>query len=114
MSAEFDPNALKELFELDEDLVASLFEDFKIQGPELIEKIKIAVTNYDFKALELNAHSLKTSCKSLGFLKMSDLCLKIELAAENQKIDSDAIAELNQSLEKSREFLDIYLKNRTN
>jgi PAS domain S-box-containing protein len=69
------------------DLWRRLVDIYLRNSPDNLETIEQAIVNKDFSAVEMAAHTLKSSSANLGALPLSDLCQKAEIAARETAID---------------------------
>ena len=69
-------------------LVKEMIALFLEHAPKKLEGITQGASLRDWKAVEKNAHSLKSSAANLGAMKMHQLCEALEHNAKNQEIDS--------------------------
>lgn len=97
---------------IEDGLVTSLVVEFKKLSPTLIRSIEENESSKNFKKLELHSHSLKSSARLLGFMKMADLCLKIETAASAGQSRPECVSSLAQAQAEALLEIDRYLKMR--
>jgi HPt (histidine-containing phosphotransfer) domain-containing protein len=71
-------NALRNLDDGDEDLLAELIDIFLRDAPTRLTAIRGAIAREDWPELVAAAHSLKGSSGSLGAVQMADLCGRLE------------------------------------
>ncbi|MFK7974666.1 MAG: response regulator [Halioglobus sp.] len=63
------------------DILTRLIDVYLNSSPDLIEKLEKASAENDLGAIELSAHTLKSSSANLGALDFSSLCAEVEAAA---------------------------------
>lgn len=115
MSQTFEPEALTELFALEEDtpgLVQSLVNDFVRVSLKLSQDIMNAMAKGDFSTLEMGAHSLKSSSKVLGLNQLANVCFEIESAAHHKKLAPAAISQIPQLRDVALTAITDFLKAR--
>ena len=78
MSPPIDRAHLTEMTGGDTEFEAELMQEFLNSAPGLIQSLETALENNDMKALEMAAHTLKGSCRSLGAMVMSNPCEELE------------------------------------
>ncbi len=80
-----DPEALANLRELETSaepgFVASILREFLIDTPDRLDRLRVALEAGNATEVRLEAHTLKSTTKSLGATEMSALCARIENAA---------------------------------
>ena len=85
-----DQTALNELRALDPDgscgLLAQIIAAYLQDTPNLIRQIEAALAANDIEALTRSAHSLKSTCMSLGVTRVSQIARDIEFAGKSNSI----------------------------
>jgi len=84
------PINLKILYSMPGDINAYLEDYLTIflnDTPKMIEKIETAISNQQAKPLQVQAHSLKSSCKLIGADAMAEVCLYLENAGKHSLFD---------------------------
>ena len=66
-----------------QDLRVRLMTIFLKSSPPLIEGIKAAIVALDSQLLTTSAHTLKTTCLSLGAMKLGAICAELEQIGRN-------------------------------
>lgn len=66
-----------------EDILKIHYEDYE----ENSQKIQAFYDSKDWKNYVILVHGLKSSMKSVGIMKLSDMCLELELAGKENRID---------------------------
>ncbi len=111
----FNPEALCEVVQLDEHgeggLLESLTENYGSNFDYSMKAMKVAIDMLDYKTLEREAHSLKSSSNLLGLMVLGALCAEIEHAARAQKMDPAKQALLEQEFEEAFPELVSFTKN---
>lgn len=107
---------LNELIDLSkesgEDLIGSLYIEFKKTAPEMISEIRHGYIENDMVAMEEAAHKLKSSSGSFGLAVVSQLALGIMTKAHKKSIeglDKDVEA-LIVAFDEQMKELESYLK----
>ena len=110
----FNVSALDELYELNEDdgtdLVQDLINDFVIQSNTLAQKL---ISNYEAKNLsemEEAAHSLKSSSRVLGCLRLATIAERLEHFSRDRNFESTIpfMTELPGVLKSTRNALEAH------
>ena len=91
-----DQNALEELRALDPDgssgLVAQVIESYMEDTNSIFAKIKTAIASADATTMAREAHSLKSTSRSVGALHLGDLAADMEKIGRTGTIDGCAAA----------------------
>lgn len=66
-----------------EDILKIHYEDYE----ENSQKIQAFYVSKDWKNYVILVHGLKSSMKSVGIMKLSDMCLELEIAGKENRID---------------------------
>lgn len=66
-----------------EDILKIHYEDYE----ESSQKIQAFYDSKDWKNYVILVHGLKSSMKSVGIMKLSDMCLELEIAGKENRID---------------------------
>ena len=69
------------------DVLESVISLYLDDAPKLMERLKHAVAANDAPEIERAAHTLKSSSASLGALKVSELCKRLETSARQHVLD---------------------------
>ena len=88
-SDSFDPAALNALFELvgkDREALTALSASFFEEAPRLLKDLGTAVTNQDSVLARRSAHTLKSSARDFGAIRLADICRKLENKARDGDI----------------------------
>lgn len=78
-----DAAHLSEMSGDDREFECELLQEFLNSTPPIIEKMEQAVTGGDLRSVQLHAHTLKGSCRSLGANPMAEPCETIEALARS-------------------------------
>ena len=111
----FDAEAVARLRELDprgeNQLLGRLFRTFHTSLLRLVPQMEEAHDINDLATIRLTAHTLKSSCASVGALKLSGLCAEIEsMIRSGQPGPFDThIAAIRQETDRVLESLSILL-----
>ena len=92
----------------DDSLKLEVIEMFINNSPAMITALRKNVEQKDFPQLDINAHTLKSNCKTFGSVEATRLALKLELMGKD-KSDEDMAGVLLQ-LEQEIDQLIIELK----
>jgi CheY-like chemotaxis protein len=83
-SSVIDPVAIKNLDQINPKLIKRMVNLFTLEeAPVLLQNLRQAIANNDFKEISYNAHTLKGSSNILGAKILGQLCLKVELKGKN-------------------------------
>jgi len=109
-TAEIDREALGRLLRILGDDVAELEDlrnDYMEDAPALARRISEAVSQGDWYALKIAAHTLKSNARDFGASRLADLCNTLEHACdEGRPEDPQGIAEcIRREEEAAREAL---------
>lgn len=63
-----------------EDILQEVTEAFLMEAPNFYEKMQLADSSNDRAGLEISAHGLKSAARSVGALRLGEICYAIELA----------------------------------
>lgn len=63
---------------------AAILRAFLDDVPQRLERVHQALNHSDAKALEFEAHTLKSMARSMGAIEMGDLCARIENTAKHE------------------------------
>ncbi|MFN4815010.1 MAG: response regulator [Pseudanabaena sp.] len=97
-----DLTAIKNLEQINPNLIGRLIHLFTTEeAPILLQNLRQAITNNDFKEVSYTAHALKGSSSILGAKNLSRLCLEIELKGKHG--NSTGLPELLSEIE--REYI---------
>lgn len=99
-----DPEALLSVYPNDESKRIKLLTRFGPQLKQLEQQVQNALAVNDHKQGRFLAHKLKSSSKGIGAMALSDLCLKIEMAAKDNANDLSQFRSLLK--DRSTEVLD--------
>ncbi|MCW3059754.1 MAG: domain S-box [Capsulimonas sp.] len=70
----------------DLELVREVLEMFLEATPDLLDRLRAAVTAGDAKNISFHAHTLKGSCRTLGAEALAEVCHRLELSGKNQEL----------------------------
>lgn len=100
-----DLSFLKRITEGDEDLLISFVNNYLKQSDQLLEIIKEAYENNDWKALAENAHKFKSSAKIIGNYNLFENLAKLEeYSLEGNEIESKVLLETIESIKNNSEI----------
>jgi len=89
-----DLEVLVSIYPDDELKRIKLLTKFSPQLVQLEQQVQNAIVVNDHKQGRFLAHKLKSSSKGIGAMALSDLCLKIEMAAKDSNNDLRQFSEL--------------------
>jgi len=99
----------------DIDLLKSLLEQYLIESPTILEKLKQAIDNNDFYLIRVHSHSIKNVCLSVGAEEAGNYAYEIETVSihKDKNIENIKIIykKLNKSLNIVYEHIEKYLKS---
>lgn len=89
--------ALAEL-EGDEEIYQEVLEIYLEDTPELIIRIQQAYSNGDIDSLLLEAHSLKSSSRAIGGIRLSDIAARLEADSRDGNLENvpDLISQIDR------------------
>ena len=78
-----DPEALVLIFGNDQDSQQLLLQQFISQTKEIFSAFETAYGKRDFEQVRFHSHKLKSSARTVGAYPLAELCLALEIAAQN-------------------------------
>ena len=107
INAPIDRNHLTEMTGGDVEFEAELMQEFLSSAPNLMASVEAAVGSGDLKELEMAAHTLKGSCRSLGAMLLSNPCEKLEEMARLGSCGnaSPVVAELQEHYKRTHDYI---------
>lgn len=78
-----DPEALTRIFGNDRDSQQLLLQQFVSQTKEIFSAFETAYGQRDFEQVRFHSHKLKSSARTVGAYPLAELCLALEIAAQN-------------------------------
>lgn len=106
--AQINIDEFKSHYGEDIDIVGDLIEIFEASYPETLSSIERAITENNFKDLELHAHTLKGMCSNFFSEELKNSCLGLEKMGKDQALEDnhrDLINNLSENLPKLIEEL---------
>lgn len=102
-----DRNHLTEMTGGDVEFEAELMQEFLSSVPGLIASVEAAIAAHNMKDLEMAAHTLKGSCRSLGAMILSNPCEKLEtIARQGSGEDSmPSVEEIHKLYQETHEYI---------
>lgn len=82
-----DAEIIAELREIMEEGFTGLMTMFLDDAPLQLDRLRIAVTQKDAEAVYQIAHRLKSSCGSLGALRLAEIIRRLEQAGRQKTLD---------------------------
>jgi HPt (histidine-containing phosphotransfer) domain-containing protein len=84
ISPVLDATVLAELREEDDELLRELIELFFSEVPMRVQRLRSEITQRNWSAAVIDAHTLKSTTATLGAMDMSALAAEIERTARDQ------------------------------
>lgn len=104
-----DDQPLKRMFGDDPDLFKEILNDFLVQTLKIIEELKSGWKNRSADEIEMAAHKLKSSARSVGAFILGDICATLESAGGDK--NWDIIDKQISLLESEMDKVECYIKN---
>ena len=104
-----DEKPLKNMFGDDPVIFREILNDFIVPTQKIIGEIKTGWENHCIEDVEMAAHKLKSSAKSVGAFELGDICATLEKAALGK--DWDTIDQFVVKLDPVMEEVLQYIKN---
>ncbi len=86
-----DLNVLTTLVGTDPAVVSEIIEAFRASAARSIEEIRVGAANGGGKVVADAAHTLKSSARSIGAMRLGELCAEIEMNAGTGQTKDDAL-----------------------
>ncbi|MCD4693502.1 MAG: Hpt domain-containing protein [Calditrichales bacterium] len=93
----------------DEEFLLELLNELIIQIDDCIKPIREAIKSSDYDSIKSLCHKLKGASANLSVNRTADYCRQLEDMVKKQNLDGAET--LLEDIEKSKNDLDIYLKN---
>lgn len=100
-----DRDALRRLLDVlgdDPDEFAELMEDYLVDAPDLVHRMRMAAETRDVDAFRIAAHTLKSNARDFGASRLSALCAAAEEAA-SAALHTDELATRAEEIAKEEE-----------
>ncbi len=81
-----DVSVLKARVGHEPEVIAELLQDFRVGAGQAAKQMRAACRARQVTALEVVAHKLKCSARSVGALALGDLCAQIEAAGQSRRL----------------------------
>ena len=104
-----DPQPLTNMFGDNPELFKEILNDFIVPTWNIINAIKTGWENHSAEEIEMSAHKLKSSAKSVGAIELGDICSILEIAGKKQ--DWASIEPLIPRLDPVMNDVEQYVKN---
>ena len=104
-----DPQPLTNMFGDNPELFKEILNDFIVPTWNIINEIKTGWENHSAEEIEMSAHKLKSSAKSVGATGLGDICSILEIAGKEQ--DWASIDPLIPRLDAVMNNVEQYIKN---
>lgn len=105
----FQRLVLNELVPDNPELFKEILNDFIVPTWNIINAIKTGWENHSAEEIEMSAHKLKSSAKSVGAIELGDICSILEIAGKKQ--DWATIDPLIPRLDPVMNDVEQYIKN---
>jgi HPt (histidine-containing phosphotransfer) domain-containing protein len=79
-----DPQPLTNMFGDSSELFKEILNDFIVPTWNIINEIKTGWEKHSAEEIEMSAHKLKSSAKSVGAIELGDICSILEIAGKEQ------------------------------
>ena len=79
-----DPQPLTNMFGDNPELFKEILNDFIVPTWNIINEMKTGWENHSAEEIEMSAHKLKSSAKSVGATELGDICSILETAGKEQ------------------------------
>ncbi len=90
MSEAVDPEALRAIRDLGEDVLSEVIDLFFKTTPEKMGLVRQALADKDPEGVERAAHFMKGSCSNVGALPMQALCHQLQELGASGKLEGAA------------------------
>jgi CheY-like chemotaxis protein/HPt (histidine-containing phosphotransfer) domain-containing protein len=103
-----DTNVLKSLLGDDEEMLRDVMKDFIAPSLDIVKELQGGHTRRDAKEVQMAAHKLKSSSRSIGANALADLCYTLETAGVDDDFDTiDArISDLDKLMAEVIDFIE--------
>ena len=78
-----DVEVLNCIFADDRNAQQMLLKKFTSQADDIAAQFETAFTQHDMEQIRFHAHKLKSSARTVGAYPLAELCLALEIAAQN-------------------------------
>jgi len=104
-----DPQPLTNMFGDNLELFKEILNEFIVPTWNIINEIKTGWENHSAEEIEMSAHKLKSSARSVGATELGDICSILEIAGKEQ--DWVSIDPLIPRLDQVMNDIEHYIKN---
>ena len=104
-----DPQQLTNMFGDNPELFKEILNEFIVPTWSIINEIKTGWENHSAEEIEMSAHKLKSSAKSVGATELGDICSILEIAGIEQ--DWVSIDQLIPRFDQVMNNVEQYIKN---
>jgi len=94
----------------DPEIIKDMLHDYRLSATQTAAELRTALLNNQLTAVGLIAHKLKSSSRSVGALKLGDICAEIEQAGRNndrETLDS-LLIQFDTALKAVEAYLDTF------
>ncbi len=109
VSNPIDERVLKKMFGNDPVFFKEILNDFIVHTQKTISEIKAGWRRHSAEDIELAAHKLKSSAKSVGANELGDICIFLETAGREE--DWKTIDQNVLRLDVVMNEVEVYIKN---
>ena len=104
-----DDKPLKKMFGNDPVVFREILNDFIAPTQKIISEIKTGWEKRSAEEIEMAAHKLKSSAKSIGAFELGDICASLEKAGREK--DWETIEQFTPLLDPVMKDIEQYIKN---
>jgi len=101
---------LEEFVGNDPEIIKDMLHDYRLSATQTAAELRTALQNNQLTTAGLIAHKLKSSSRSVGALKLGDICAEMEQAGKNN--DRDTLDSLLIQFDKALKAVETYLDSR--
>lgn len=91
----------------DPEIIKDMLHDYRISATQTAAELRTALQNNQLTTVGLIAHKLKSSSRSVGALKLGDICAEIEQAGKNN--DRESLDSLFIQFDEALKAVEAYL-----
>lgn len=91
----------------DPEIIKDMLHDYRISATQIAAELRAALRNNQLTTVGLIAHKLKSSSRSVGALKLGDICAEMEQAGKSN--DRESLDSLIIQFDKALKAVETYL-----
>lgn len=105
-----DMEELMEIMDDDKELIKECFDDFTVDSPEMLEKIRSAIVENNAENLGKAAHAIKGSLKYLAAQAAAGIAYQLEKMGVNNNLEKamESYESLLEECDKLKKFMSDY------